>query len=172
MFYATVTETTIQTLKVCLNLPKILLSSAEKSKQPKMAFKMCQRKVLYIPIAFYTPFPLTSSHLCKCNTHKISLLISSYNLMQKCSWHFPQKESGGETKTQTELNIFASSFLWHQKLVKRRQEQVLADISAIVEVHILEDHWPCQKTKTLKLDFGACLHTEEWTLINTFQWQK
>ena len=132
---------------------------------------MCQRKVLYFPIAFYTPFPLTSSHLCKCNTHKISLLISSYNLMQNALGIFHKKKVE-EKKTQTELNIFASSFLWHQKLVKRRQEQVLADISAIVEVHILEDHWPCQKTKTLKLDFGACLHTEEWTLINTFQWQK
>ena len=85
---------------------------------------------------------------------------------------FHKKKVEEKQKTQTELNIFASSFLWHQKLVKRRQEQVLADISAIVEVHILEDHWPCQKTKTLKLDFGACLHTEEWTLINTFQWQK
>ena len=53
---------------------------------------MCQRKVLYFPIAFYTPFPLTSSHLCKCNTHKISLLISSYNLMQNAFGIFYKKK--------------------------------------------------------------------------------
>ena len=70
-----------------------------------MAFKMCHRKVLYFLFAFYTPFLLTSSssHLCKCNTHKTSLLISSYILMQNVLAISNKKRSG--EKMQTEVTF-------------------------------------------------------------------